>query len=436
MTREMFVKLIMRVFPKSEFPQISEIKSIPGYDTSTDIGQDVLVLYNAGVLTGTNQYGVFAPYTPVSRAEIATLLCRIIQSDKRVAISLEPAPDDCTSNQAIPLDTNGLTITGFDGTYIYAYRSKTEEYGVFNLNGEQIIGWKKGFINKASEGIFRIADRATGEVTYYNAQDERLNATSFFGGTDFSDGFAAVQAKDGVVHIINVDGKIIRTFNLSGYKLYDKSLSGGYLKPAEMQNVLIDIETGKVIELPYFEISGFYKGLARVINHDEGNGASANIINMDLEELFSQDYKYIYWGDGYFPVTNDNTRWGIADTQGNLVVPMDYSSIEANSVGLGLFTRQGSLTLRSMDTGKAVMELPLSSGVEYELYDKYLIRLTHKYGVLQASGSEGTRTGTDISVFDFGGYEIFRKTDVPDYLLSENGIVYMGQDSLYYFNVS
>ncbi len=437
MTREFFVSLLMRVFPSSEFSKINEIKSIPGYDTSSEIGQDVLELYNAGVLSGTNKYGVFAPYTPVNRAEIAALLCRIIRPDTRVAASLEPFSDNRAIKRAIPLNVNGLTITGFDGTYIYVDRPEAGRRGVFNLSGEPIIDCIKGKINEASGGMFRVEDPSTGEVTYYNTKGARLSQTSFCEGSDFSDGFAAVKNVDGAIQIIDTNGNIVRTLSQSSVQICGKSLSGGYLQPTDRPNVLINISTGKLFELPYSEISHFYRGTARVRSFGESTDPSANLIDANLNKLFLQEYTYIYWGNDYLPVTNDYSNWGVADIKGNLVVPMIYNSIESNGVRLGLFSRQGSLTLRSMATGEVKLELPTGKDSEYKLYDKFIIRLTNNHESSVASNGQVIRPDADeISVFDFNGYELFTTHDVKKYWLSENGLIYSDGVSLFYFNIS
>ena len=58
---------------------IPDVKSGSGYWASS-----VYTLYRAGILNGSDEKGSFFPDTNISRAAVAAICVRMIQSDKRV----------------------------------------------------------------------------------------------------------------------------------------------------------------------------------------------------------------------------------------------------------------------------------------------------------------------------------------------------------------
>ncbi len=61
---------------------------IPDVNMSDWYGPSVYILYQAGVLTGSDEYGTFNPYSYISRAEVATISTRMVDSTYRQYISL------------------------------------------------------------------------------------------------------------------------------------------------------------------------------------------------------------------------------------------------------------------------------------------------------------------------------------------------------------
>ena len=67
--------------PAEALPPINTVDALPD---STD--PEVLALYRAGILTGVDESGAFAPYRTLSRAELATVLARLADPARRVVI--------------------------------------------------------------------------------------------------------------------------------------------------------------------------------------------------------------------------------------------------------------------------------------------------------------------------------------------------------------
>ena len=55
-------------------------------------GAAVYRLYRAGLLTGNDKYGTYAPYTNIKRCEVAAILSRVVDVSQRKSVSLEEKP--------------------------------------------------------------------------------------------------------------------------------------------------------------------------------------------------------------------------------------------------------------------------------------------------------------------------------------------------------
>ena len=81
-TRQEFVKLLSGVIPQEMLNPINTITTLP--DTSDP---DVLRFYNAGILTGVDSYGTFAPEKTLTRAECGAMVARIARTRLRLTFT-------------------------------------------------------------------------------------------------------------------------------------------------------------------------------------------------------------------------------------------------------------------------------------------------------------------------------------------------------------
>lgn len=86
-TRDQFFSYLAAVVPASELAPINSIDALPDTDSA-----DVLRFYNAGILTGTDEYGTFQAAGSLSRAECATMTARIIRPALRQRFTLQEKP--------------------------------------------------------------------------------------------------------------------------------------------------------------------------------------------------------------------------------------------------------------------------------------------------------------------------------------------------------
>ena len=98
-TRAQTAYLLSRVLPADELGyKNGEVVSrcyesrqfITDVRASTPYAAEILSLYVAGIVTGSDETGSFLPETEISRAELAAMLTRVVNPDKRVTINWSP----------------------------------------------------------------------------------------------------------------------------------------------------------------------------------------------------------------------------------------------------------------------------------------------------------------------------------------------------------
>lgn len=91
-TRQEFFDLLSAVTPSEQLPAINSITSLP--DTGD---QHVLAFYNAGILTGTDDYGTFSGDKPLARSEVAAMVARLVKSELRLSFVPKGTPSTTSS---------------------------------------------------------------------------------------------------------------------------------------------------------------------------------------------------------------------------------------------------------------------------------------------------------------------------------------------------
>ncbi len=90
--RAQFATIFSKVLPNSELNSINNITAIPDVSSSLSFSNNVYKLYNAGIITGSDKYGTFNPYTNIKRSEVATIATRIVDKSLRKTFVIEKRP--------------------------------------------------------------------------------------------------------------------------------------------------------------------------------------------------------------------------------------------------------------------------------------------------------------------------------------------------------
>lgn len=85
-TRVDVAKVFSRVLRRTDYTVINEIDIIPDVSAKQPSYEDVILLYQVGILVGTDEYGTFCPNQYITRAEFAAIINRISIESKRIKI--------------------------------------------------------------------------------------------------------------------------------------------------------------------------------------------------------------------------------------------------------------------------------------------------------------------------------------------------------------
>ena len=91
-TRSFFAGVIGNAADSSIFEEKNKIEDGTLPDVTGWYSNAVYNFYRAGVLSGNDQYGTFAPDSPITRAEAAAILSRIVKPSERVDVALKSKP--------------------------------------------------------------------------------------------------------------------------------------------------------------------------------------------------------------------------------------------------------------------------------------------------------------------------------------------------------
>lgn len=88
-TRAQMAYIFCNALPASALPAINDIQAIPDVNrVITPYAKDILTLYQAGVLTGSDIYGTFKPNDNIIRAEAAAIIARVAIPAQRQTVTL------------------------------------------------------------------------------------------------------------------------------------------------------------------------------------------------------------------------------------------------------------------------------------------------------------------------------------------------------------
>ncbi|MCQ5129580.1 S-layer homology domain-containing protein [Butyricicoccus faecihominis] len=94
------------ILPEHEYTPINYIEDIPDLAAGTLGYNESLRMYNAGIITGTDKYGSLSPNKGMNRAELATVIYRLLNPDKRIQFTVEPYPQQAAIHGVVDREFN------------------------------------------------------------------------------------------------------------------------------------------------------------------------------------------------------------------------------------------------------------------------------------------------------------------------------------------
>ena len=131
-SRSEFVQILLGALPEEEYTSINQVpdNAIPDVKTGDPAAYGAYLFYRAGILTGTDDKGTFAPDSTIHRHEVAAILTRMVRPELRMEVTLEGGAGTKTEYMSgtdiyyAPLDedhisTGTLTYKGETGEVMY-----------------------------------------------------------------------------------------------------------------------------------------------------------------------------------------------------------------------------------------------------------------------------------------------------------------------------
>lgn len=135
-----YFQLLNAALPAGEelLDPINTISSLPDTDDAA-----VLKFYNAGILTGVDEYGTFDGDKTLTRAEAAAMVSRIVRPELRQSFTPEAVPP-----QEVPSDDTAVTVNGqaipLDTVLAYAVRMVYDQDLYFYQAGSH-LDWNQDY---------------------------------------------------------------------------------------------------------------------------------------------------------------------------------------------------------------------------------------------------------------------------------------------------
>ena len=121
-TRSIFAGIMANALPDDELDAIGTVTNIPDVTDQVHFSASIYQLYNAGVLSGKDEYGYFHPYDTIKRSEVAVVVLNLADEARRKAPVSVPAGSSAETilNAATltPMKTNNAELDGIiDGIF-------------------------------------------------------------------------------------------------------------------------------------------------------------------------------------------------------------------------------------------------------------------------------------------------------------------------------
>lgn len=103
-TRAQFASIFAKALPNDALKAINTVSAIPDVPTSASYANAVYLLYNAGILTGNDEYGTFNPERTIKRSEVSAIVSRMAVQTQRKSFSLKKMVSFVVSNTSLTID--------------------------------------------------------------------------------------------------------------------------------------------------------------------------------------------------------------------------------------------------------------------------------------------------------------------------------------------
>jgi hypothetical protein len=268
-------------------------------------------------------------------------------------------------------DSVGIFYKGFADVY------KDGKDGVIDSKGKIVIDYNYDFVGLVENKIALIL--LNDKYNYINLEGKLISKIYFDNAEDFSDGLAAVKFhKNGKWGFISKSGKLqIDTI----YNYVNDFKNGIANVELNESNFFIDTQ-GKVIKTKNNEVIKKEK-FSLIGSANNGTLGRVNSIGDTIMKKKYKSFGYIQNGKFWF---NENGKYGVADTTGNIIIKPVYENLSSFSDnGLALAKKNSKYGFIDI-TGKTVIEFKFDDADNFK-YGMARAKLNGKWGFINVKGN-------------------------------------------------
>ncbi len=111
-------EIFAKAMPEGYFTAKNNVEAIPDVSESLGYHDEVMTLYKAGVVMGSDSYGNFRPCDSITRAEAAAIISRVALPEKRLSKTLDKISDDDAYRLVITKQMDSLKHNGINSGWV------------------------------------------------------------------------------------------------------------------------------------------------------------------------------------------------------------------------------------------------------------------------------------------------------------------------------
>lgn len=129
-----FVMYLYWALPESEFEAINNILpgSLPDVEQFEDYNA-IYAFYNAGILSGSDEYGTFNQFSPIKRSEVSAIITRIVDKSLRKEFELISASDKLQASAQTNVQKQDLEISDLSIKLVVPNQNSENSYAYFEI---------------------------------------------------------------------------------------------------------------------------------------------------------------------------------------------------------------------------------------------------------------------------------------------------------------
>jgi hypothetical protein len=204
-TRSDFVAILGNSLPESAFAKINDISLIPDVDITDEDGIFIYMFYEAGILTGSDEYGTFNPKSNIQRSEVAAIVTRIVDETERKEVTLKEAENTVTVNIGTVLSGNE-NYTYEDAYDLYQNSEKAFEYAMeaWECLIEAEMYYSQGDDTSKSQYLLSMRAAKNKAADAANREQKIIDSIETHGDVYFDDGTTLLTKVQKAYRMLNV----------------------------------------------------------------------------------------------------------------------------------------------------------------------------------------------------------------------------------------